>query len=938
MPGKSPSLYDLKKTTVWFAISSLVLLISLVAMVLEDSTREWKHWQKEFVTYSREKAEGELQKARKAVDQKKLAALEAQLVEAHMSANEQKSKVRELEKETAALAIKITQTTMRYQNEKQFQDSDRYFLEEHRLHHEDEQAAEFAKRMEERAPVIDSLKRDLEGLQAEDDARKESINEITQKARELTRQIQQLTESITRLESTVKKLSPNVATAILNAPMLDFMKPTLQIQQIVLENLYDDYFFKKSNKVDRCTTCHLGIDQTGFEDAPKPFQTHPRLELFLSANSPHPAETFGCTTCHGGSGQSVSFTTAAHTPQSDEQAAEWKKDYGWREMTHAISKMLPLSYTEASCTKCHGGVVDVPQAPKLAEGRRLARTYGCAGCHKIEGFEKQWKVGPSLEHVQSKLEPDWIIRWLMNPKEFRASTKMPRIFHLENTSDVKSAEKSDASIAGIAAYLMKNSDPIALGSLPTKGNPEAGEALVKEVGCLGCHTAAGVDANNFGPELTGLGSKVTPEWLYAWLKDPKHYSSETRMPNMRLSNEEAAHITAYLLEDRNEKFESIRLPIVKSEVVDGLAMMFLKGRLRYDDAQAKLNAMSAQERLEFIGEKTIVHQGCFGCHTIHGFEDTKPIGTELTDEGSKDVHKLDFGLIHLDHTRQAWFYQKLKEPRIFDRGKEKVYHEKLRMPDFGFNDDQAERLTTFLLSLQKEDIPLEMSKQLDLREQEIERGRYLVAKFNCQGCHTLDGQEGKVRKVFDDAGNAPPLLTGEGKKVDGGWLYDFLEKPVTIRPWLSYRMPTFEFDEESLTHIVRYFENLSEVPISYKDDTPKPTAENIEAGKKLFKAFQCIKCHKSNPEPGLSASFLAPDLVMTKSRLRPDWVVEWLMDPQALQEGTMMPTFFYDGQSPMPEILGGDALRQSEAIRDYLWLFNAEEAHGAAQPQVPQAG
>ena len=52
--------------------------------------------------------------------------------------------------------------------------------------------------------------------------------------------------------------------------------------------------------------------------------------------------------------------------------------------------------------------------------------------------------------------------------------------------------------------------------------------------------------------------------------------------------------------------------------------------------------------------------------------------------------------------------------------------------------------------------------------------------------------------------------------------------------------------------------------------------------------------------------------------MKPEWIVEWLADPNKLQEGTRMPTFFPDGQSPLPEVLGGDARKQMTAIRDYV--------------------
>ncbi len=949
MPPLPPKLYDLKKTTIAFSIASLLLFIGLVVMVLQDSSREWKSWQRRFMEYNRLKAEADLDKARKAVDEKKIQELKFRLDSAKAQQSAQAGETEKTQKKLAQIDIELAKAKTRPQNLKQEQDSDRYFFEEYQAHHQKEKAEKYKQRLEKRAPELENAKRQLEQLEAKREAETARLFQFNEAQRKLEKEIGKIRQDPGLLEKKVKKFRQNWVNAVLNAPMLDFIRPSLQIQQIVVEHLYDDYYFSKPQKVDRCITCHLGIDQkelsaSGGKDTPAPFKSHPRLDLFLSADSPHPMETFGCTVCHGGSGHSVSFVTAAHTPQNKEQAVAWEKEYHWHPMKHWAEKMLPLNHVQASCAKCHSGVGEVPQALKLNEGRRIAQTFGCFGCHKVEGFSasgghESWKVAPSLEHVQSKLEQDWIVRWLHNPREFRASTKMPRIFHLSNTSDPADVEKSNTVIAGIAAYLIKNSDPVSLQSPPQKGDPKAGEKLVKERGCLGCHTSGEAKANNYGPELSGLGSKVKEDWLYTWLKNPKHYSPETRMPNLRLSDEEASHIVSFLLAQKNEKFESLQVPPVAPKAVDETAMEFLRGGMRFEEAASALEKMTPDERLEWIGKKAIGHQGCFGCHTIKGFEEAKPIGTELTEEGSKDVEKFYFGFVPLEHTRQAWFFQKLKEPRVFDQGKSVSYLEKLKMPQFDFTDGEAEALTTFLLSLQKAAIPLEMRKRLNMREEQIEAGRLLVSKFNCQGCHTLDGKEGAARALFsaqggsggDDKGNAPPILDGEGKKVQPGWLYHFLESPSTIRPWLTYRMPTFGFKEKELTDLVQYFNQLDRVPPHFTEGKiSHPSHEEPQAGRKLFESFQCIKCHKSNPEPGLSSSFLAPNLEMSKERLRPDWVLEWLKDPQVLQPGTMMPTFFPEGQSPVQDILGGDAAKQIQALRDHLWIFGIPEASALA--------
>ena len=55
--------------------------------------------------------------------------------------------------------------------------------------------------------------------------------------------------------------------------------------------------------------------------------------------------------------------------------------------------------------------------------------------------------------------------------------------------------------------------------------------------------------------------------------------------------------------------------------------------------------LSQDEKLMYIGEKTISRLGCFGCHNIAGFENAKPIGTPLNGWGFKSPTKLDYGHI-----------------------------------------------------------------------------------------------------------------------------------------------------------------------------------------------------------------------------------------------------------------------------------------------------
>ncbi len=925
MAKPNPSLYSVEKTFIWFGVASIVLTVSLVLMVGQDYAREWKNWQRKFVRLKVEKTQAELKAAEEQLDQEKLKSLREEYEKTKKDFKAKKPEYRKLQKETHRLEVELVKARALQNDLKQYYDSYRYFLEEYQEEKEP-QAAEYKKKLEEIAPQLEASQLAVEKIEKQKEEKEAQANELLAREEELQKETDRLTRDIQQLERALGQIKPDLVKALLNAPMLDFLRPTLQIQQVVVEDLYDDFHFAKVQKVDRCTTCHLGIDQKGFEDAPQPFRTHPKLELFVGSDSPHALEKFGCTVCHGGNGHSLSFKDTAHTPQNEEQEKTWEKKYHWHPLEKWALKMLPLNHAEASCAKCHRGVLDIPQAEKLNEGRRIAVEFGCTGCHKIEGFERAWKVGPNLEHAESKLTKEWIVRWLQDPKAFRPAARMPKIFHLSNTSSPEEKEKSFAAIEGVASYLLHHSKPFELTKVSEKGDPKEGERLVKEIGCLGCHSIGDFGVNHFAPNLSGLGSKTTADWIYTWLKNPKHYNPETQMPHLRLSNEEAADITRYLLTLKNEEWEKTVVSRAKPEVVDDMVLHFLRGKLRREEAQAELQKMDGEARLVYLGEKVIGNQGCFACHRIEGFQEAKPVGTELTNEGAKEVERLDFGFTEIERTRHAWFFQKLKEPRIFDHGRIRDYFEKLRMPQFDFTDEQAERLTTFLLSLTEDFVPLEMQKQLNLKEQEIEAGHWLVAKLNCQGCHLLEGTGGRVKELLQDPGLAPPPLDGEGAKVHEGWLYQFLKSPTEIRPWLKYRMPTFDFTNEELKTIVDYFHNAAKQEIVYDRVEKKPSSETIQAGKKLFEMFQCIKCHQPSEAPALGASFLAPDLTLSRERLKSQWIADWLKDPQTIQAGTMMPSFFPEGQSPAKDILEGDASKQIEAIRDYLLQYTPQEA------------
>ena len=132
------------------------------------------------------------------------------------------------------------------------------------------------------------------------------------------------------------------------------------------------------------------------------------------------------------------------------------------------------------------------------------------------------------------------------------------------------------------------------------------------------------------------------------------------------------------------------------------------------------------------------------------------------------------------------------------------------MPNFDFTDEEVERLLTAIMSFQREiqppaAMPARIARATTIRSS----GRTLVHRRNCVGCHIIEGDGGDFLKLVADPSLGPPMLTPEGARVQPDWLYAFLRGPITIRPWLNVRMPTFGLDDQNLNGVIRYFGAVS---------------------------------------------------------------------------------------------------------------------------------
>lgn len=949
------------KLNVLFAVSSIGLLFTVGLMVWADYNREWRQYQVEFNRLRAELTQTQIDEALSPEDAERLKEVEAALLRGQEEQAAQQEEIAALEAEINALEAEWYATDQNFRFTKARLDVVRYELDE-AVHSGHTGAAERHRtELQGMEAAWEAYRLEVEDVQGRLDEKEAALAELRKTETEAEKARTELLAEQTRLEGLLKRIEPGFTNLVRNLPLVDMANPSLKVNQIMPANLYDDVIFTPTPKVDRCTTCHLGIDLEGFEDAPQPYTTHPEVELYV--RGPHAADQVGCTVCHQGRGRGTTFVTAAHSPSTKEQEVEWGKYSGtdyYKPMKHWDLPMLAKGATQSQCVKCHQGVVEVPKAYELNAGIELTERYGCYGCHKIKGWEDRRKVGPDLTKVASKANEEFIYRWIKEPQGLRP-TRMPQFWDVRIDESEELLKRNNVEANAVVAYILDKS-AVETYPDPPPGDMETGRELFESVGCLSCHRVGedlrGIEGlanaahRTYGPNLHGTGSKLDPGWLYAWIRDPKAYWPETNMPSLRLTEQEAADITAYLMTLTAEGFMERERPEMDKELRDSIAMDYLREQLTVKQAEETLAEMGDEERTLYLGERTIFRSGCFGCHMIPGFETTMPIGTELSEQGSKLVDRLDFAFLHEDipHTLPAWLHQKFMEPRIFDKDKEKRAWDLLRMPKFHFSTEEADALVTAVLSFTKEQVPAKAQRILTAEEDFVERGRRLVRDSNCRGCHVLGDQGGDIQAVkvaqleviaeedvfgdFDPAAIAddavalsPPMLyneeseIGEGAKVQSHWLHEFLRDPSNkIRPWLDIRMPTYGFTEEELNTLTHYFASLDLVPYPFEPQA-EMDPQMVRAGADLFQKWECQACHVVGGRlPNQPPTNMAPDLAKAHERLRPGWIREWLEDPARIQPGTRMPQNFPANaeENAFPEILEGDQQAQIDAVTQYL--------------------
>ncbi len=485
-----------------------------------------------------------------------------------------------------------------------------------------------------------------------------------------------------------------------------------------------------------------------------------------------------------------------------------------------------------------------------------------------------------------------------------------------------------------------------------------GRLLFAENHCSKCHLGAGgmPELTEFGPLLVASGSRLTEEWLAAWIANPAALRPDTRMPDLidestPAGKQQAADLAAWLMTQKvgevppapdpalarkgGEHFHRLGCAACHTQPggpgdpgrlsLDDVGFKFqpgaLAGFLKKPDtwyahigmpdfalSEAESNEIAAY-LLEATGKSTrkpsdfpkgdpakgmevATALNCAACHAGSGVPNTALPTTDA---------------IFTKDWAAAGCVSGKPDPKL---------------PKLALSDPERAALVAFA---KKGAAPL-------TRHVAAESTAAKLESLRCTACHAVDGKPSRldsahletqglvahVQGETEKVAQTRPHLTFVGEMLHASYLEAILNGTVANRPrpWLDMRMPAFRAHAGDLATGLARLHGVE----PGKPDAPAPDAALAEIGRKLSgnEGFGCTTCHGVGAaKPTAAFEVAGINFALAHERLRKEWFIRWMDNPSSVTPGSKMPRYSEDGQSQRPE-LDGDAAKQFDAIWNYL--------------------
>ncbi len=408
------------------------------------------------------------------------------------------------------------------------------------------------------------------------------------------------------------------------------------------------------------------------------------------------------------------------------------------------------------------------------EARVLLSDLGCAPCH--DGITVETDIrqkAPDLTHAGLRFNPDHVFSYLQYPTRIRQHIGFSRMpdFRLDERERLALALYLEQQVPdGIEPppFVLQEAYATAKAAHP-EITPETGMRVFLSSSCISCHDQSSIlpwEKKN-APDLSMEGTRVTEEWLAAYLRNPtpiRPYGffpgSGSRHPDFKLAVGEVRVLTDYLM--GRQELSDPEPTMFEPEVLMPFFMAKARGLLR--------------EKLP-----------CLGCHRLGG--EGGRIGPDLSSLGTR--------------LQPEFVYRMVRDPQSVMPN---TIMPKILMPP-----GNLKLIVNYLLQQDLPREPVPILSRVDnppVFHQELEGGERLYGQY-CAPCHGVDGQ--------GDGYNSGNLATAPTKHADAAYMSgrpdDVLFDGIFAGGYIlgrSNQMPAWGFtlDRDDIWQLVRYIREL----------------------------------------------------------------------------------------------------------------------------------
>ena len=271
MPIPTDTLRDMNGLNRWFAVSCVLLLASLVWMIWEDYDRPWRGFQDDYMVAQATLAHLDYLQTQTEAYQNEIDQAEISLEQAEQERKENLSKRAELELNLAELKVEHDGLKIQFGNADAIVQVTRVEYEEALTHYgEDHDHTKHVwRKLQNEEKEVAELKLAKDKVEDQQKEIRNQVKAIDQSVIDAQKALDSLNKVVSDAQLKEDRYSNVLTKAVINAPLMDFTAPKgtesrHEVKQYVLPEVRQELNYLQTYTTDRCTTCHVSIDNKNF--------------------------------------------------------------------------------------------------------------------------------------------------------------------------------------------------------------------------------------------------------------------------------------------------------------------------------------------------------------------------------------------------------------------------------------------------------------------------------------------------------------------------------------------------------------------------------------------------------------------------------------------------------------------------------------------------